>query len=146
MFSTPAALAAQARKEIVAVLGWRSLKTLHRRSMRFEIYFAHADEEFVVSARDAGTWEVETRNMEPICPPYPIIFSDRAVGLINGMGWNLEMIEFKARWALRSADPVDHGFCEFAIPIEEVPFIGRLNELDTVEVDLDDWARERMGL
>jgi hypothetical protein len=26
-----------------------------------------------------------------------------------------------------------------------VPFIGRLNELDTVEIDLDDWAREHMA-
>jgi hypothetical protein len=32
------------------------------------------------------------------------------------------------------------------VPIEVVPFIGRLNERDTVEIDLDDWACEHMGL
>jgi hypothetical protein len=146
MFSTPAALETQARKEIAAALGWRSLKTFHRRSMRFDIHFDHGDESFIVSARDASTWEVETHNHEPVCPPYPIAFTDRATALINGLGWNHQGIEQHARLALRSAYPEDHGFCEFRVPIEEVPFIGRLNELDTVEVDLDDWAREHMGL
>jgi hypothetical protein len=36
--------------------------------MRFEIHFHNADEDFVASARDVGTWEVETRNDEPVCP------------------------------------------------------------------------------
>lgn len=139
MFSTPAELEAQARKEIAAVLGRRALRTFSRRSMRFDIHFTHAGEEFVVMARDATTWVVETRNWEPVCPPYPIIFTDRATALIVNMGWHLEGIENRARWALRSAHPEDHGFCEFDVPIEVVPFIGRLNALDTVEIDLDDW-------
>jgi hypothetical protein len=114
--------------------------------MRFDIPFEHAGEEFVVTARDAGTWEVETRGQEPICPPYPILFSDRATALIANLGWQIEAIEHRARWALKAAHPEDHGFCEFAVPIEVVPFIGRLNERDTVEIDLDDWACEHMGL
>jgi hypothetical protein len=146
MFSTPAELEAQARREIAAVLGRRALRTFSQRSMRFDIHFTHAGEEFFVHARDARTWEVSTCNMEPVCPPYPIIFTDRATALINGLGWQHAAIEQRARWALKSADPVDHGFCEFNVPVEVVPFIGRLNELDTVEVDLDDWAREHLGL
>jgi len=147
MFSTPAALELQAYKEVAAVLGRRCpLRTFHRRSMRFEIHFAHGDEEFVVSARDAGTWEVETHNREPVCPPYPIVFSDRAAALINGLGWSMEGIEWTARWALKSAFPEDYGFCEFRVPVEEVPFVGRLNSKDTVEIDLDDWAREHTRL
>jgi len=145
MFSTPADLEAQARKEIASVLGRSALKTFHRRTMRFDINFAHADEEFVVSARDAATWEVETRNREPVCPPYPIVFSDRAMAMIANLGWRLDGIETTARWALRSASPEDHGFCEFEVPLETVPFKGCLAEDGVVEVDLDDWARENVG-
>ena len=145
MFSTPAELEAQARCEIAAVFGRRrALRTFHPRSMRFDIWFSHAGEEFVASARDTGTWVVETRSAEPVCPPYPILFTDRAVALINGLGWRIEGIEERGRWALKSEHPEDHGFCEFQVPIETVPFVGRLNDLDTVEIDLDDWAREHL--
>ena len=66
MFSTPAALELQAYKEVAAVLGRRCpLRTFHRRSMRFEIHFAHGDEEFVVSARDAGLTCVGITNSYP---------------------------------------------------------------------------------
>ena len=47
--------------------------------------------EIVLSAERAswavnGTaWVVETRDMEKRCPPYPIIFTHRAVALINAM-------------------------------------------------------------
>ena len=146
MFSTPADLASQAHREIAAVLGRRCLlKTFNKRSMRFDINFAHAGEDFVAYARDAATWQVETHDWEPVCPPYPIIFSDRATALINGLGWNLQGIEQHARLALRSAFPEDHGFAEFSVPIESIYFAARLNELDTVEVDLDDWAKEHLG-
>ena len=111
MYSTPVALEAQARKEIAAVLGWRRLRTFHTRSMRFDIHFAHAGEDFMVMARDACTWEVQTYNCEPVCPPYPIVFSDRATALINGMGWNLQGIEQHARLALRRRCPGGPRVC-----------------------------------
>lgn len=145
IYSTPADLERQARREIAAVLGRSHLRTFNGRTMRFDIRFDHAGEPFTLMAQSADRWLLETRNWEKPCPPYPILFSARAVAMINGMGWNLEGIEQRARLALKSAFPEDYGFCNFQVPIEEVPFIGRLNELDTVEIDLDDWYREHMG-
>jgi hypothetical protein len=144
-YSSPTELERQARREIAAVLGRAQFKTFNFRTMRFDINFDHAGEPFTLMARSADSWLLETQNCEKPCPPYPIVFSDRAIALINGMGWNLQGIEQHARLALKSTHPEDHGFCTFQVPIEEVPFIGRLNELDTVEIDLDDWWKAHMG-
>jgi hypothetical protein len=48
-------------------------RAFHRRSMRFGIHFHHADEDFAVSARDAGTWEAEPTQLRAPVPPYPIV-------------------------------------------------------------------------
>jgi hypothetical protein len=40
-----------------------------------------------------------------VCSPYPTLFTDRATALIDGLGWQVEAIENRARWALKSADP-----------------------------------------
>ena len=146
MLSTPAALEAQARREIAATFGRNfALKSFVRRTMRIDIRFQHADEWFVVSPLDAQTWEVETHHMDRVCPPYPIVFSDRAMAMIVNLGWRLDGMEATARWALKGAAPEDYGFCEFQVPLETVPFIGRLADDDVVEVDLDDWWRENVG-
>jgi hypothetical protein len=144
-YSTPAELERQARREIAAVLGRARFRTFNQQTMRIDLQFDHAGEPFTLIARSADAWLVETRDWERPCPPFPIIFSDRAVALINGLGWNVQGVEQRARLALKSAVPEDHGFCTFQVPLEEVPFICNLNDKDTVEIDLDDWWREHIG-
>jgi hypothetical protein len=108
-------------REIAAVLGRARFRTFNFRTMRFDINFDRAGEPFTLMARSADSWLLETQNCEKPCPPYPIIFSDRAVAMINGLGWNVGGIEQRARLALKSAFPEDYGFCTFQVPIEEVP-------------------------
>src|SRR5262249_32319355 len=77
--SPPAELERQARREIAAVLGRARFKVFNQRTMRFDITFDHAGEPFTLIARSPDAWLLETQNWERPCPPYPIIFTDRAI-------------------------------------------------------------------
>jgi hypothetical protein len=140
--SSPVALEAQARREIAMVFGADfALKSYPREKSTIRLYFTHAEEGYIVFPLTAGTWCIETSNMEPPCPPYPIVFTDRATAMIVNLGWQFDDLERTARRALKDTHPEDYGFCDFRVPLEEVAFRGSLNEDNNVEIDLDDLAQ-----
>jgi hypothetical protein len=143
MFSTPAIVAAQARREIARRFGQRfRFRRFDRAALDVRVYFSTGGVRYVAHPIGECEWAVDTGDWRPVCPPYPLLFTDRAAALIHNMGWNPQHVEMRARCALNAAEEADYGFCDFRVPIEEVPFVGKLNKLDTVEIDLDDWWRE----
>jgi hypothetical protein len=121
------------------------LRRYPRRKASIRLYVTHAEEEYSVLPLTAGTWCIETASNEPPCPPYPIVFTDRAQALIASLGCKLDGIECAARLALKSAFPEDYGFCDFSRAHRGGRLEGCLTDDDRAEIDLDDWWREILG-
>ena len=147
--SSLAEVEALARRELVAVFS-DSLDLDRYFSSRAEDrgtsiahWFAHADEEYHTYPHDPETWMIDTLYGEPPCPRYTITFTERAKGLIQGLGWRMDFMEHEAWCALKAAHPEDYGFCDFKVPLQEFAFVGTLKENDTVEIDIYEWWHTR---
>jgi hypothetical protein len=125
--STPAALEAQARREIAEVFGNNfALRRYPREKTTIRLHFTHAEEDYIVFPLTAGTWCIETSYAEPPCPPYPIVFTARATALIVNLGWKIDSIEHAARCALKSAHPRGLRLLRFPSPHRRGRFQGLL--------------------
>ncbi|HEY7550647.1 MAG TPA: hypothetical protein VH913_14165 [Hyphomicrobiaceae bacterium] len=84
-----------------------------------------------------ATWVLDTINMTRIARIEPVRFSDRAVGLINALGWSFDAVTSAAREAVATAGEDDHSV-PFAIPIEHAYFAVWRDGDGKGEIDLDE--------
>jgi hypothetical protein len=138
----PAAVAGAATCAIDAVFGPRfKLRAIGGRDIR-DVYVCiefvlDNGSAFVATLVDADIWEISEMPTGPDSRARRVDLSDRAVGLVNAMGWQHDAIERSARLAALSISG-DQPVAGFSIPVEVIDFRASLARDGAIAVDLID--------
>jgi hypothetical protein len=138
----PAAVAGAATCAIDAVFGPRfKLRAIGGRDIR-DVYVCiefvlDNGSAFVATLVDADIWEISEMPTGPDSRARRVDLSDRAIGLVNAMGWAYDAVERSARLAALSISG-DAPVAGFSIPIECVDFRAALARDGSIEIDLID--------
>jgi hypothetical protein len=138
----PSAIQAGATRAIDAVFGRRfKLRAIDAQDvvdvyLRVE-FLASNGIAFVAEMIDVDLWEVHPMPTIPGRKATPVALSDRAVALVNGMGWAIDAVERSARLAALSISD-DQPVAGFSIPIEVVDFRASFTGDGSIAVDLID--------
>jgi hypothetical protein len=92
---------------------------------------------FIATLVDTDLWEIEKMPIGPGPRAKRVVLSDRAIGLVNAMGWQHDAVERSARLAALTISG-DQPVTGFSIPVEVIDFRATLDRDGAIAVDLID--------
>jgi hypothetical protein len=133
----PTVIEAAARRAITSTFGAGfRLKSFDDRTVSVSVQFTpRGCDSFVAYLVAADLWEVDAIPVPRT--PRTVRLADRAVALVNSMGWSFDAVERSARMAAFSIGG-ERRVAGFSIPIECIDFTAALTRDGTIEVDLVD--------
>ena len=132
--SSPAALLAHARNEVIAVFGPQIALRSVPATTEIRVYFHHASTWFVALPISPDQWVIDiTHTVEQACTEPA--FTDRASAMCARLGWDHAYVAQLARVAV-GAEPAGSEV-DFAVPLETVSFVATRGGNGEIEVDLD---------